>query len=177
VAGIEPTAAALVAKTRLDDAVQGYFPADLPSTWAPFDVICFNDVLEHIPDPWSVLRATHAWLAPGGQVIASIPNVRFLDVLVDLVVRGKWTYMPTGVLDQTHLRFFTRASLEPLFHDAGYALDLVRATHFTESKYTLIRALGSRMGPIFPGILAQRYLVVASPTARSTTTARTARPT
>ena len=160
--GIEPTAAADYAKTRLDGVVRGSFPEDFPIEWGRFDVLCFNDVLEHLVDPWNVLKQSRRFLAPGGAVVASIPNVRYMDVLLDLVLRGEWRYEETGVLDRTHLRFFTRASVARLFIDSGFAVGVLRPIHLLESSRLpskVIRKLG--LAPYFADVLAQRYLVIA----------------
>ena len=160
--GIEPTAAAEHAKARLDGVVKGWFPEDLPKEWGKFDVLCFNDVLEHVVDPWGMLRASAPVLAPGGVVVASIPNVRYINVLLDLVVHGDWKYEQVGVLDRTHLRFFTKRSLERLFTESGFVVNNITPIRLEESQRKgarLVRAL--RLGPCFADILAQRYLVLA----------------
>lgn len=92
-------------------------PGDLEP---PYDALVAADVLEHLRDPWSVLRRLSAALGGGGQLVASIPNVRYLPVVGDLVVRGRFDYRPEGVLDRTHLRFFTRRSVHQLVAGAGF---------------------------------------------------------
>ena len=109
-----------------DRVVVGEFPAALAGAGQTFDCVVFNDVLEHTVDPWAVLRSTPALLAPGGVVVASIPNVRNVSVVLDLVVRGNWTYRDIGILDRTHLRFFTARSIRALFADSGYAVETMR---------------------------------------------------
>jgi 2-polyprenyl-3-methyl-5-hydroxy-6-metoxy-1,4-benzoquinol methylase len=73
-----------------------------------FDVILCLDVLEHMVDPWTFVAKAGRLLKSGGQLIASIPNVRHLSVVLPLAFAGRWRYGPQGLLDQTHLRFFTR---------------------------------------------------------------------
>ncbi|MBW3575156.1 MAG: class I SAM-dependent methyltransferase [Actinobacteria bacterium] len=92
-------------------------PAELDGR---YDVLITADILEHVRDPWSLLRRMTAVLAPGGQLVASIPNVRYLPVVADLMVRGRFEYRGDGVLDRTHLRFFTRRSIHQLVTDAGF---------------------------------------------------------
>lgn len=75
-----------------------------------FDVILCLDVIEHMVDPWRFVSALPRLLAPGGVVIFSIPNVRNLAVTLPLILRGQWQYQDEGLLDRTHLRFFTRNS-------------------------------------------------------------------
>jgi SAM-dependent methyltransferase len=91
---------------------------------ASFDAIIFADVLEHLIDPWRVLRETVDVLAEGGVVVASIPNVQNIDVLRRLLC-GRWDYRERGILDRGHLRFFTLHTIRSLFAQAGLALEQV----------------------------------------------------
>ncbi len=77
------------------------------------------DVLEHLYDPWRALVRIHGWLAPGTRLVASVPNVRNL-VTLDAIAAGRFDYEPDGVLDITHVRFFTRDTLRALFEQTGY---------------------------------------------------------
>lgn len=90
------------------------------SVEGPFDYIIAADVLEHLLDPWTVTRTLHEMLRPGGRLIATMPNVRNWRVLRDLVVLGKWNYVDAGILDRTHLRFFTAASMRSMLADADF---------------------------------------------------------
>jgi 2-polyprenyl-3-methyl-5-hydroxy-6-metoxy-1,4-benzoquinol methylase len=99
--------------------VNGYFPEALGDHPERFDLVCFNDVLEHIIDPWSLLRATRECVAPGGHVLAAIPSIQFAPIVWRLV-RGRWDYLDVGTLDRTHLRFFTRATMVEMFEQTGY---------------------------------------------------------
>lgn len=104
-----------------DEVFTGYFPDALSASQERFDLVCFNDVLEHMVDPAAALTATLDVLAPGARVLATIPNVQYAEVVRDLI-RGRWTYTEAGILDRTHLRFFTRSSMTQLFQDAGYVV-------------------------------------------------------
>jgi O-antigen biosynthesis protein len=75
-----------------------------------FDYIVCGDILEHLRDPWMTLDKLYGLLKPEGVIIASIPNIRYWRILRDLVILGKWEYVDAGILDNTHLRFFTRSS-------------------------------------------------------------------
>lgn len=79
------------------------------------------DVLEHLADPWETLRQVRRVLAPGGTVVASIPNVRHWQVVRDLL-EGRWEYAEAGILDRTHRWFFTRRSLARLFEETGFTV-------------------------------------------------------
>lgn len=90
-----------------------------------YDVVIAADILEHLADPWKTLRQVRRVLAPNGRVIASIPNIRYWKVIADLLVRGEFRYVEEGVLDRTHLRFFTRASIARLFRDIGFEIEFL----------------------------------------------------
>jgi 2-polyprenyl-3-methyl-5-hydroxy-6-metoxy-1,4-benzoquinol methylase len=94
--------------------------AKLPDHY--FDCVFFNDSLEHFIDPFSYLSAIRKKLKPGATVVASIPNIRHHKILADLLFRGDWRYTDAGVLDRTHLRFFTPKSMRRLFEDAGFRI-------------------------------------------------------
>jgi len=87
-----------------------------------FDAILFADVLEHLRQPEAVLRRLRPLLAEGGVVVASLPNVAHASVRLALL-GGEFRYADGGLLDRTHVRFFTRESIEDLFEGAGYTID------------------------------------------------------
>jgi 2-polyprenyl-3-methyl-5-hydroxy-6-metoxy-1,4-benzoquinol methylase len=121
--GVEPFAsAAAIASDKLDHVIAGPFgpETDLPA--CSFDCIVSNDVLEHMVAPELALRNAKFLLSTGGTILASIPNVRYLPVLWKLAVCGRWDYEDCGVLDKTHLRFFTRSSMLRMFQDEGYTV-------------------------------------------------------
>jgi 2-polyprenyl-3-methyl-5-hydroxy-6-metoxy-1,4-benzoquinol methylase len=84
-----------------------------------FDVAVFADVLEHLRNPLEVLKGVKKILAPDGYVVTSIPNVAHSSVRLELLL-GQWEYEPIGLLDNTHIRFFTHTEIIKLFHDAGF---------------------------------------------------------
>jgi SAM-dependent methyltransferase len=88
----------------------------------PFDLVLCLDVLEHMVDPWQFVRRLSDALPPGAQVIASLPNVRHYKVSLPLLFEGRFDYERRGVLDETHLRFFTRRSVKQLFSRAPLSL-------------------------------------------------------
>jgi 2-polyprenyl-3-methyl-5-hydroxy-6-metoxy-1,4-benzoquinol methylase len=109
------------ARDRLDEVHLGdaeTLPLDF--TDEPFDCVVCGDVLEHMREPETFLRRVRGWLEPDGVLVASIPNVRHHSI-VSALLEGNWTYEPAGLLDETHLRFFTRSDILDLFEDAGYA--------------------------------------------------------
>lgn len=116
------------ARGKLDRVLTGRVEdvlSDIPD--GHFDAIVFADVLEHLADPVAVLRAMRRKLSPTGELVVSVPNVRHWSVLKDLL-EGRWDYQDAGILDRTHLRFFTRKTLMDVLVDAGFQSDEVRAT-------------------------------------------------
>ena len=132
---IDETAAS-IAESRLDHVLCGdavAMAAGVPDGY--FDCVFLNDVLEHLAAPEDLLNALPAKLAPGGIVIASIPNVRHFWHLYDLIWHGRWEYADEGILDRTHLRFYTRSSMVGMFRRCGYTIDSIDGIHATGSLY------------------------------------------
>ncbi|MDL1895136.1 class I SAM-dependent methyltransferase [Anaerolineae bacterium CFX7] len=103
----------------LDRVLVGAFPnVELPAGY--FDCIVFNDVLEHMVDPWEALCRAKEYLTPNGVIAASVPNIRYVTTVYRLLVHGEWNYTEYGILDKTHLRFFTKKSMRALFEETGY---------------------------------------------------------
>jgi 2-polyprenyl-3-methyl-5-hydroxy-6-metoxy-1,4-benzoquinol methylase len=114
--GIELSAdAAKEARSVLDHVIEGNAETmGLPFKRQYFECIVCADVLEHLFDPWSMVNRLKGFLKPGGVIVASIPNVGFHRIIKGLI-KGKWQYADEGVLDRTHLRFFTLKGIEELF--------------------------------------------------------------
>ncbi len=92
------------------------------------------DVLEHLVDPWTVVAKLDRLLRPGGVLVASIPNVRHHSVVVPLLFKGGWRYLPMGPLDRTHLRFFTRSTAIELVETSGMRVDKIDAVMSARSR-------------------------------------------
>jgi 2-polyprenyl-3-methyl-5-hydroxy-6-metoxy-1,4-benzoquinol methylase len=123
--GIEPDPLAAAEASKVHDEVaQGLFPEAAIEHLAGerYDVIMFNDVLEHMAHPAEALAAAREFLADGGTVVASIPNVGHISVIAPLTLWGRWHYSDSGILDATHLRFFTRSTIQEFFDGAGWRL-------------------------------------------------------
>lgn len=92
---------------------------DLPADIGTFDCIIFADVLEHLADPVAALRRFIPLLNPDGVIAASIPNVRHHAIL-HMLAEGHWSYQDHGIMDRTHLRFFTLKEIHALFDRLGF---------------------------------------------------------
>jgi len=111
------------ARENLDHFFQAPFPLDdgiLPE--GHFDLIIFNDVLEHMYDPWEALIRCQRLLAPEGQILASIPNIKHKLVLRNLILHDDFEYTKGGNLDSSHIRFFTKTGMIKMFEDTGYTV-------------------------------------------------------
>lgn len=91
-----------------------------------FEAVVFNDVLEHLIDPWTVMELISNKIVDRGIVVASIPNMRYIYVLRDLLINKEWKYLDAGILDKTHVRFFTIKSIKRLFEESGYLIDKIQ---------------------------------------------------
>jgi 2-polyprenyl-3-methyl-5-hydroxy-6-metoxy-1,4-benzoquinol methylase len=92
----------------------------LPFAHASLDTIIVSHVLEHMVDPWKVLQMLRPLLKPGGRLVGAIPNVRHVSVALRLLTHGSWQYADSGILDRTHLRFFTKKTIRELLESTGY---------------------------------------------------------
>jgi 2-polyprenyl-3-methyl-5-hydroxy-6-metoxy-1,4-benzoquinol methylase len=122
--GIEPfEKAANIAAQKLDKVICTSFRPNIPELEnQQFDCITFNDVLEHIVNPDEALSLCHPLLSDNGVLIASIPNVLFFPVMYNLLKKEDWQYEESGVLDKTHVKFYTKKSIARLFKTCGYEI-------------------------------------------------------
>lgn len=115
--------AAKIAETRLDKVITGDIQQiNLDDYGIPkgnIDIIICADVLEHLYDPWKILFTLRDYLKPGGKIVASIPNTQNIELITHLL-NGHWTYGNFGLLDATHIRFFTLNEIAKLFSGTGY---------------------------------------------------------
>ncbi len=142
--GIElDEAAGFEARKKIDKVYIGDIDKlikDMPDNF--FDCIVFNDVLEHLVDPFSLLLNLKSKLTANGVIVSSIPNVRYFFTLKDLLVKKQWEYEDAGILDKTHLRFFTEKSIIKMFTSLGYKVETIRGINPIKSwKFTLLNIL------------------------------------
>lgn len=145
--GIEPVQeAAGRAATRNDHIL--HMPLEnadeLPA--AHFDVVTMNDVLEHMVWPEPALRTAKRVLKPGGRLVLSLPNVQFLLNVLNLVLRNDWRYEDSGILDRTHMRFYTTKSAARLLESAGFEVEKITGINAMRPKwyYRVLFALAPR---------------------------------
>jgi len=127
-----------------------------------FDTIIFADVLEHLVDPWLVLQSATKYLTPEGVIIASLPNIRHIDTIFNLVVKGNWPYRDRGIHDHTHLRFFTKHNIIELFNSAGLKIKRLETNYrLIEKPHSLNRWAKFMALPGIRNFLAFQYLIQA----------------
>jgi len=112
-----------VAEKNLTNFIIGFYSKELDLPKNHFDLVIFNDVLEHIYDPWEVLKFTKTILKKDGIIVASIPNIRHKSVLKNLLFKDDFTYERAGILDVTHIRFFTKSTMVKLFQESGFTVE------------------------------------------------------
>jgi methionine biosynthesis protein MetW len=126
VVGVERDPAyAARARERLDDVIEADIETLDPAQLGTFDVLIAGDVLEHLADPWTVLRGFAAILEPGGTAVVSLPNVRHWESVFAIAVQGRFPRRNEGVFDRTHLRWFTLHDAWGLVEQAGLTVEAV----------------------------------------------------
>ena len=132
--GVEPSNAANVASKSLHKVLNGYYEDvydELPDNY--FDLVVCNDVIEHMSDHDKFLKSIQKKITANGCLVGSRPNVRYIYNLYELMVNKEWFYEDSGVLDRTHLRFFTENSLTRTLNEHGY---LIEKLHGINSELT-----------------------------------------
>lgn len=128
ITGVEPDLARAKQATQRGFQVHaGYLTRELVCEIGQFDVVLFADVLEHLPNPQAVLLVAREALKPGGSLIVAVPNVAHWSVRLCLL-RGKFDYWSIGIMDATHLRWFTAETIRSLLESAGFRPAEYRAT-------------------------------------------------
>ena len=117
-----------------------------------YDVIVFSDVLEHLNDPEKVLDKSRKSLQPGGTVLVSLPNVAYLDNRLGLL-KGNWNYTDEGILDRTHLKFFTFSTAEKLLVSAGFRIQEIDS-EISVIQSTWMSSVFSVLSEAWPGLFA-----------------------
>lgn len=160
--GIEIFEAAATSARLCADEVYclDYEQGELPSECGQFDVILCLDVLEHMVNPWQVVtRLVSKHLVEGGTLIVSLPNVRYFGVVCPLLIQGRWDYQQEGVLDRTHLRFFTRHTAERLLSHPQ--LTPVRCMGFGTAWPSRKSVLNFLTAGLFREFLTLQYILAA----------------
>jgi len=153
-------------------AVELDITSDFSASLGSFDLVVLADVLEHLPDPLRVMNNVHSLLNPGARVVISVPNVAHVSVRAQLFF-GRFQYSARGILDSTHLRFFTHRTVRELLKDSGFVIDKQTGSSvplelvwpaLTRSRFgRLVLALNDLLPLLWSKGFAYQYIVVASP--------------
>jgi 2-polyprenyl-3-methyl-5-hydroxy-6-metoxy-1,4-benzoquinol methylase len=127
--------AASIAAQKLDRVICEPFDSRLSLPRNNFDCIIFNDVLEHMIDPFTALLYSKELLSEQGVVVASIPNVRYFDNIWNLLFHKNWQYAESGILDRTHLRFFTRRSILETLDALSFTIESLEGINPVEERH------------------------------------------
>ncbi|MDD5194086.1 MAG: class I SAM-dependent methyltransferase [Candidatus Omnitrophica bacterium] len=159
VTGIEVNCeAAEIAKRNIDEVIV----ADIENTVfkfpaGSFDAIIFADVLEHLINPWQVLEKFKIFLKEDGFFLISIPNIRYYRVLLNLILKGKFQYEDQGILDITHLRFFTFKMLKKYMKDIDFEIIRVKRNFSGYISWLFNMVLFNALADFF----TRQYIVLA----------------
>jgi len=164
--------AAARARERLDGVLEANLDEldELPWDRGSFDAMVFGDVLEHLHDPHRLLRVLRPWLSGDGALVCSIPNVGHWSVVLPLLTKDRWHYEDAGLLDRTHVHFFTLTEAELMLRDCGFTLASASLTHLpgdpppaVEHLTKFLAALGSDATAARQRLTAYQYLLLAHP--------------
>jgi 2-polyprenyl-3-methyl-5-hydroxy-6-metoxy-1,4-benzoquinol methylase len=158
VEGVAAQARGVCDKVWTGDAALAPLESEIAA--ASLDLVLCLDVLEHMADPWTMVRRLSALIAPGGRLVVSVPNIRHWKFIWRLLAAGDFRYRDAGLLDRTHLRFFVRKTAVELATCGGLAL--VTATsaqgwRLPDARRLLSLASGGKLDEV----MAKQWLVVA----------------
>lgn len=138
-----------------------------------YDVIVASNILEHLVNPFKTLRLIKEKLKKDGQIFIALPNIACWAIRKDLFFKGKFDYQETGILDRTHLRFFTFFTAQNLIKESGFKIleifptEISYPLHFKILKFgyfgrILDQIIGSKLLKIFPNLVSSHILIVAA---------------
>jgi len=141
--GVEPDKeSATLAGEKIDKVISSVFDGNLDFQGQKFDCIFFNDVLEHLVEPSVAILSAKKLLKSDGCIISSIPNILHFFTIWKILETQDWRYEDAGIMDKTHLRFFTRKSIVRMFEKCGLKIDDIQGINPTYGKkYHLLNAL------------------------------------
>ena len=164
----DPAQAARAA-ARCEEALVVDLERERPPLTGQYDAVIYGDVVEHLSDPLRVMRDLNRFLAPGAVVIVSVPNVAHLWVRLSLLV-GRFQYGDRGILDRTHLRFFTRRTFRELLAQARLTvrelcvtpvpLPVVVPARFHGKALAALHGVSAGAARMWPGGLAYQFVAI-----------------
>lgn len=159
------------AATRCEQAVVVDLERERPALAGQYDAIIYGDVVEHLSDPLRVMRDLNRHLAPGAVIIVSVPNVAHLSVRLSLLA-GRFQYGDRGILDRTHLSFFTRRTFREFLANARLTvrelcvtpvpLPVVVPPRFHGAALAALHGLSAGAARLWPGGLAYQFVAICA---------------
>ncbi len=160
-------ASAQIARQRINKVIEGNIDIlNLPFDNKYFDCIITLDLLEHLADPWQTIKKLRPLLDDHGVWVVSIPNVRHYRVIYQLLT-GYWDYTQQGILDKTHLRFFTFIGMKEMFAETGFKIKAIGRNIDATNILKIAHAMSFNLLEDF--VTYQYYLVLEKDTERKTT--------
>ena len=160
---LDPDAAARASKVCERVYVGDLQDFDVDELEGTYDVLLFGDTLEHLADPVAVLRRLATHLADDGTLIVSVPNVANWAIRL-LLLAGRFRYTDRGILDRTHLRFYTRRTLVEMIESAGFRVQSVVGTIPVPGvRSERLAHLAHRVGNLRSSFFAYSFIVTATP--------------
>jgi 2-polyprenyl-3-methyl-5-hydroxy-6-metoxy-1,4-benzoquinol methylase len=127
-----------------------------------FDVILLGDVLEHLQDPWDVLKKLISFLSTNGRIIVSVPNIQHIELFINVYLKGEWPYNDRGIFDRTHLRWFTYKNIRKLEENCGLKIEKIeRKFRFRDRRGAEFPLYGKVLRKLFPSIFTFQYIFIA----------------
>ena len=106
-----------------------------------FDCIIIADVLEHLYNPWDTLKKLSHYLKDAGYILLSIPNIKYAHILSRLIFHDEWSYCDDGILDNTHIRFFTLKEIKKLLDFAGLEISKLSWREIAGRKFKILNTI------------------------------------
>ncbi len=158
--------AADVAKKHCDSLIVGDIELleSLPLEENYFDVILFGDVIEHSKNPSNVLSKMKKYLKEEGQIVVSVPNIANIGIRLQLFFLGRFDYGDWGILDRTHLRFFTLKTFKQVIKDAGFRIiifDVAPPGPSFHGRFKIYQSVRISLTKLFKSLLAYQFIAVA----------------
>ena len=158
---IEPNNLAEIRKCGVEYRISNLEADNLEELQGQCDFVLCGDVLEHTIDPWQVLRKIRRLLKPNGTLVVSIPNVAYWKVLCAVILKNDFKYTTSGILDRSHLRFFTKISFMRTLQECGFSVSSIYSKTAKENRVKTV--INKATHGILEPFMTIQYIVVSTP--------------
>ena len=153
---------AMEAEKRIDKVIVGDLSVlniGLELSGYEFDYIILGDVLEHLYDPWKILKNFTPLLRENGKIVISLPNIQHIETFIQVYIHSIWPYNERGIFDKTHLRFFTYRNIADLINKSGLnILKMERVFRFRDNNSNFPKFTGNILKFFFPNLFTFQYV-------------------